>query len=201
MLLHAVTYKGPPIDDAEILAELPSSIRSILEQINGFIQFGGGLHLRGACRSPAWHSLREAWHGEDAFHRQYPTVSEHDIPFAQDALGDQFFLRNGRVFKLHSETGDIDNTDKEFPAFLQEAQENPIDFLLLNVLVEYHKNGGKLEPGQLLNVYPPFCTEESSQGVSLSAVSASERRSFLAGLARQLQQVEDGQSVEFIIDR
>lgn len=35
-------------------------------------------------------------------------------------------------------------------------------------------------------MYPPFCTRESGEGVSLAAVPATERLDFLADLARRL---------------
>ena len=66
MELDHVTYQGPPIDDPAIMDLLPADYRGLLEQINGFVQFGGGLHVRGACQSPAWHAVRIAWEGEQA---------------------------------------------------------------------------------------------------------------------------------------
>lgn len=88
MQLAHVTFVGPPIDDRDLLSNLPKNLADLLEQINGFIQFHGGLHLRGVCRKPVWHSLRAAWLGKHAFHRLYPEVVEpEDIPFAEDAWG------------------------------------------------------------------------------------------------------------------
>jgi hypothetical protein len=52
--------------------------------------------------------------------------------------------------------------------------------------MQFQAEGGALEPGQLLNVYPPFCTAESGAGVSLAAVPVAERLPFLADLARQM---------------
>lgn len=43
MDLVDVSYQGPVIDDPQILDRLPHDYRSVLEQINGFTQFGGGL--------------------------------------------------------------------------------------------------------------------------------------------------------------
>src|SRR5688500_691944 len=106
MQLEHVTFTGPPIDDEEILARLPASLAGILRQLTGFIQNHDGLHVRGACREPAWHSLRDAWLGEQAFHRLYPDVRPDDVPFAEDCLGDQFLLREGRVWRLYGETGE-----------------------------------------------------------------------------------------------
>src|SRR5262249_38743554 len=106
MRLEHITYSGPPPDDGDLLTRLPAELSSLLRQPNGYIQFYGGLHVRGLCREPAWHSLRDAWDGEHAFHRLYPEVQPEDIPFAEDCLGDQFLLRDGLVWRLMAETGD-----------------------------------------------------------------------------------------------
>src|SRR3954453_4788104 len=107
MRLEDVTFVGPPIDDPEVLGLLPPELAGLLAGQNGFVQFRGGLHVRGACRGPAWHSLREAWLGEGSFHRHYPEVRPGDVPFAEDCLGDQFLLREGRVWRLAGETGEV----------------------------------------------------------------------------------------------
>ena len=107
MELDHVTFVGPPIDDHEILAKIPANLAGLLQQLNGFIQFHGGLHVRGACRQPSWHSLRDAWVGVHAFHSLYPTVHPEDVPFTEDCLGDQFLLRDERVHRLAAETGEL----------------------------------------------------------------------------------------------
>jgi hypothetical protein len=199
MILNSVTFTGPPINDKVLLQLIPQSLRSLLEQINGFIQFGGGLHVRGVCHEPAWHSIKEAWHGDDAFHRHYSTVSERDVPFAEDCMGDQIFLRGDSIVKLLGETGEIEELGKTFVEFLAEAQADPVQTLNLAALVQFQEQKGELKPGQLLNVYPPFSTEEAQEGVSLAAVPAHERHRFLAELAMQLQDIPDGQQVEIIV--
>src|SRR5258708_35360566 len=89
-----LTFRGPSIDDPDILEHIPNELAELLRQINGFIHSRGGLHVRGACHNPSWHSLRSIWHGDHALHRGYQTVRESDIPFAQDCFGDQFLMRD-----------------------------------------------------------------------------------------------------------
>ena len=67
MKLSNVTWQGHPIDDLDVLEKLPENLATLLRQTNGFIQYHGGLHVRGACLTPAWHSLRVAWLGDEAF--------------------------------------------------------------------------------------------------------------------------------------
>lgn len=197
MHLTHVTYAGPPIDDVEILTRLPKGLAGLLQQLNGFIQFHGGLHVRGACLAPAWHSLRDAWLGENAFHRLYPEVEPADIPFAQDCLGDQFLLREQQVWRLLGETGELEALAVSFREFLEQAQADPVEYLSLAPLLKFQEDGGTLEAGQQLSAYPPFCMDQSAQGVHLAAVPAEERRRFLANLAAQIRDVPDGGSIEF----
>ena len=49
----------------------------------------------------------------------------------------------------------------------------------------------------MLSASPPFCIQESADGVSLAPISAGERRRFLADLAAQLRDVPDGGEIEF----
>ena len=185
MELFHVTFHGPGVDDLETLECVPPALRGLLSQINGFIQFHGGLHVRGACREPHWHSLREAWHGSSAYRFTYPTIDRDDIPFAQDCVGDQFFLRDDRVVRLYAETGEVVALGLDLRGFFSAVERNPIEFLGLQPLMRLQTEGGTLEPGQLLSVYPPFCTHEAVSGVSVRAVPAQERLSFLADFYRK----------------
>ncbi|QEH35273.1 hypothetical protein OJF2_38210 [Aquisphaera giovannonii] len=195
--LNDVSFVGPPPDDDEVLERLPAELAGLLRQVNGFIQFGGGLHVRGACLGPPWHSLRDAWDGEHAFHRHYPNVRPGDVPFAEDCLGDQFLLRDGAVLRLRAETGELEAKGQDLFGFLRAAQADPRGSLSLEPLIRFEREGGELEPGQLLAAYPPFCTSEAADGVRLAAVPADERRRSLAVLAARIRDVPDGVSIVF----
>jgi hypothetical protein len=199
MKLETMTFTGPAMDDLDTLAKLPNALASLLQQSNGFVQFHGGLHVRGACLAPAWHSLRDAWLGDDAFQRLYPDVSPNDIPFAEDCMGDQFLLREGMVWRLYGETGELEPLDVTVKEFLDNVQEDPGEHLGLHPLLQFQRDGGNLQPGQLLSAYPPFCSEQSEDGVSLRAIPNLERRRFLADLARQIRDMPDGTNVKFDI--
>src|SRR6185312_15967257 len=94
--LPHLTYSGPALDDPEILDRLPEELSAALRARNGCIAWLGALHVRGASHSPPWHSLRNAWEGPDALHTLFDEVRATDVPFAEDAFGDQFLLREGR---------------------------------------------------------------------------------------------------------
>jgi hypothetical protein len=192
MDLHHLNYTGPAIDDPDLLEQLPKGLADLLRQTNGFIQYHGGLHVRGICKEPTWHSLREAWLGPNAFHRLYPEVRKDDIPFAEDYLGDQFFLRGGAVWRLYGETGEMEDLEMSFKEFMDSVEDDPGEHLGLHNLLRFQREGGHLQPGQLLSAYPPFCTEEAEDGQSLAAVPTEERHRFLAEFAAKIRDLPDG---------
>lgn len=182
-----ITYQGPALDASALLTELPRAYTQLLTQCNGFIAFGGGLHVRGLCTDPDWHSLQKVWGGDLALSRLYPCVTERDVPFGQDCVGDQFLLRDDIVHRLWAETGELETMACDFNEFLARAVADPVEYLRLQPLLQFQQDGSRLWPGKLLNVYPPFCTKEAAQGVSLRAISALEQLAFLADFAAQIQ--------------
>ncbi len=196
MKLQYLSYEGPQIDDGKMLEKLPADLRNLLQQINGFIQFEGGLHIRGACSSPEWHSLAGAWTGENALWRLFPSVEQTDVPFGQDALGDQFLLRDGTVHRLQSETGQIETLNCGLYDFLEAAQLDAVKFLSLEPLLQFLNDNGVLQPGQLLSAYPPFCITNAKDGVSLRAISSQERIASLASFAAQISSLPEGTEIQ-----
>lgn len=190
-----ITWAGPPIDDRQTLRKLPSDLANLLEFINGFIQFGGALHVRGVCQIPEWHSLHHACESSAAFHRHYRSVKKTDIPFAQSALGDQYFIRNDVVHQLDAECDEIESFDMDLKAFLEEVQSDPIGVLNLEPLEEFWGHGGVLEPGQLLSVMPPFILAQTDAKQSYRAISALDRLRFLADFAKQIRDLPDGANI------
>ncbi|HEY8099485.1 MAG TPA: hypothetical protein VIF82_01935 [Burkholderiaceae bacterium] len=193
MELNHITYSGPQFEeDSSLISALPQNLVSLLKQINGFVQFHGGLHVRGVCVTPSWHSLESAMSGSIALHRLYPVLTTSDIPFAQDCVADQFILRDSIVHKLEAETGTLESLGVGLGSFFSAIHENPIEYLTMQPLLQFQNEGGSLQPGQVLQVYPPFCTVQAGAGVRLSPISAQEAIVFLADFARQIIDIPTG---------
>lgn len=199
MDLPGLTYRGAAIDDVEIIERLPMELQQLIAQRNGFVAFRGGLHVRGACTAPDWHSLRAAMEGPGSFAARFRTVKKDDVPFAQDVFGDQFILRDGKVYKLDSYADQLEPIADGLVDFFGKVQEDPIRLLELGHLAQFESTGETLRPGELLMEWPPFVVEGSEKGVTLRRIPAAERLEFLADIARQLRGVADGTKVEFKI--
>lgn len=187
--IPGITWKGESIDDVELLSKLPPELVRVLSDKNGFILHDGAFHFRGACLTPEWHSIRAAWSGPKAFHVLYEDVQTSDIPFAQDQVGDQFLLRDGIVLRLSSETGEIKHIEDSLEEFLKKLSTDIESYL--NVGLDH-----KMQPGNLLQAYPPFCFQKSGKGSSLIALPSADVIAFHADLARQISDVPDGGQVQ-----
>ena len=186
---NEITWRGPGIDDEEMLAILPVALFEQLRATNGFILNNGVLHLRGACHDPHWHSLRKTWQGSEALHLLYEDVLPDDIPFAQDAFGDQFLLRNATVLRLFAETGEIEDIAPDLESFIEIVHHAPEQLFDLEA--------PEVAPGELLLAYPPFSVVESDNEVGLTRVPALEAIRFHAEVARQLKDVPEGAKIKF----
>jgi hypothetical protein len=185
------SFIGPPIEDPAILEMVPDEMSSAWRSRNGFISEDGGFHVRGACSVPLWHSLRVVWMGEYALHRLFQAVRASDIPLAQDCFGDQYLLREGCVVRLYGETGEIKELRMGWNEFLGHIDAGPLEFLELQHLHRFKREGGILLPGQLLFVYPPFVASYEGDR-SMRAIPSLELISWLADFARQIADVPDG---------
>ncbi len=195
MRLEGITYQGPALDDEAVLTLLPPELQTLLRQVNGFVLYGGALHVRGACEEPLWHSLAEAWVGENAFHLLYREVAEGEIPFAQNAIGDQYLLRDGEVFQLAAETGKVLPVAPSLTGFFDAVGRAPFELLFMEPLRRMLESGGRLEPGQLIHVHPPFCTREVEAGVSLRPVDAETVIAYHADFAKKIAGLAEGEKV------
>ena len=198
--LMTASFVGEQPDDNMVLAKLPRDYSEFLHSINGCVVFGGGLHIRGASATPDWHSLGRVWIGDDRLSQMYPVLSADDIPFAQDCFGDQFLLRSESVVRLHGETGEVEDLAIGWREFLKAVVADPIENLSLQLLEHFRSQGGSLQPGQILSVYPPFCSEESANGVSLKPVPALERIRYLADFAAQISNLSNGSRIRMVLE-
>ena len=111
----------------------PAPLADVLSERNGIVAFGGGLHVRGVCDSPSWHSLDRVWAGDASVPRRCLRMSGSEFaPLAQDAVGDQWLLRGEQVIHLATETGEIDPLGHTLVEFFEAARADPVAVLGLH---------------------------------------------------------------------
>ena len=151
-MLPGLTYPGAPLDDVAILERIPQEYAQLLAQQNGFIALWGGIHLRGACSRPVWHSLAAALDGPAALSRLFPPIRPDDLPFGQSALGVQLVLRRGVVWRLDPVAFTMECLRLDLAGLITTLDHDPSAVLDLEPLARFRAGGEQLLPGQLLAV-------------------------------------------------
>lgn len=193
--MQDITYIGAPVSDSATFKLLPFEMQAFMLQNNGLIAYFGGIHFRGCCQEPAWHSIKEAWQGEQAFWRIYKKVRQSDLPFAQDAVGNQFLLRHNQVWFLDTETGAMQNLNVDFSRFVEAVQRFPGEALDLRAVGTFMQAGAALAPGELLAVYPPQCIQTNGEELNLTRMPVATRLDSLANLHKQVIKLKPGQQI------
>jgi hypothetical protein len=145
-------------------------------------------------------------------------MTKEDVPFAQDFLGNQYILRDEQVMRVMGETAELgpplpgltaiqSGRVVEVPAlslgvFIQ-AIHGFKGALNLELLDQYLKAGHTLDPGDLMHVYPPMCSQEAASGIGLSAIPmrAEKRLDFLASVVRAVRDAGPGGRPSFPLVR
>lgn len=200
MKLQGITYKNQTIDDESTFRQLPEILQRFLKQLNGVVAFKGGLHIRGCTSNPSWHSINHVWSGKLAFWKHYPDILDTDVPFGQDCMGDQFLLRGEKVIKLYAETGDVQDLNLNFVAFLDEIENDPVEFLGMFPLVHFEMDGKELQPGQLLQADPPLSLNPSGNNIFLKAIPVEEQLLFLSEFYKRRKRTEEGNDFVFLVE-
>lgn len=170
--------------------------KAYLEYINNLEKtflFDGWLQLRHESDTKKWDDINYYWIWNGAFYKYYENINKSDIPIAQDAFGDQFFIRDGKMIKLYSEDGEIENINLSFNEWIKKCLINPE--ARLNIDLKY-----KLVEWELLLAYPPFCTEEWSNA-KITIVPYKEVIDFHIDFYNQIKQIPNKSKIQIkVID-
>ena len=200
MNLPDTTYQNETIEDRDTFNLLPNELKEFIFKCNGLVALNGGIQFKGCVNLPKWISLYETWKGKLKLYNVYEAVESTDIPIAQDAFGDQYLYRNGNIFKLNSESGELESLNCTLKQFIKNIETDAIDYLSLQQIFELKDMGIELKNGELMNVYPPFIFKSESER-SYKPVPAIEQISFLQNLYIQTKDLEDGQSMNIEIKK
>jgi hypothetical protein len=171
-----ITYKGEPINDWITFNRLPGCVQDFLIEINGFTVRNNVYHIRGCVNSPDWHSLNEVWHGETKLSDLFNSVSPYDIPIAQDCTGNQFIIRQNRMYMLDVETDSLVLMKINFQEFIRQIAE-----LSYDELQDSNMQNVEVAPGQHFSYYP---IDSSVLDFSLKAFDALAHLKLLSMIAR-----------------
>ena len=195
MNLSDITYSNKTIEDRETFDVLPNDLKEFYLTCNGMIALQGGIQFRGCVSEPKWNSLYQIWKGTSNLHSIYDSIVEKDIPIAQDAFGDQYIYRYGQIYRLFSESGELDDLDCTLEQFIKEIEKDAINYLSLQQIRDLAVKGIVLKNGEMMNVYPPFIFKSDTER-KYKAVPTQEQIDFLKDLYLQTKDLEEGEQIK-----
>ena len=183
------------ITDTATYNAMPKEIQELLSKMNGVRLLDGGLTFYNCTREKVWNALLFAIAGDRALYKTYDQLLPNDLPFAIDCFGDQYIWRQGIVFHLTGDSGEVRSLDFTLDQFIEGISTNPIDFLNLAPFIELTQNRQTtLNQDQLFGVYPPFMMQHEGER-TFKAIEAEEVIDYLKYLYCQLKDIPDGVNI------
>ena len=171
-------------------------LHSLLSARNGFMCFGSALHVLPSGedeRSLEWWNTHELWRDS------YEGMADGFLFFAEDAFGNQFGIRDDRVFFFDAETADTDvvaGSLEEWSKTLLSDYEQITGYPLAR---SWQEKNGPLPANQRLVAKVPFVVGGQFDVSNLHALDAVKAMRFRGELARQIRDLPDGTPIKFEI--
>ncbi len=142
-LAHVTFLSGSPIDDLRD-SPCPAAPAIQLQQLNGFIQFHGGSHVRGACRQLPVPPLRDARSECSVFHS--PTAVHRGHSLAEDVWATVHPARWASASTI-SRDGELQALNLTSPGSSTQFRPIRLNSCLSSPFLQFQRDGGALEAG------------------------------------------------------
>lgn len=145
-------FAAAPYDPACARATLEAAGRSadaharFLQRWNGCYALGGALHVFGARPDPPNQSL-DLWNRLDGWRQSFGLIAEGLWFFAENAFGDQFAYREGKVVRLKAAESRVEPVAASFAEWLEATLLDPQRWLALELFEACVARLGPLPPG------------------------------------------------------
>ena len=191
----------PPILDQAILnlaGNLGEKLASLLTQKNGFYCFESALHIFPSGSSTHDISL-ESWNSQQLWRKDYGSLAEKGLFFAEDIFGVQFCILNNKIVTFDPETGDtelIANNLENWAKCILDDYEFLTGFSFAH---SWQQRYGAIPPGKRLLPKIPFVLGGEFEIENLYVLDSIKGMQFRADLARQIKDNPDGTKIKFKI--
>jgi len=178
-------------------ASLGNELKHLLSLRNGFYAFESALHVFPA-ESGAEMNLND-WNLPGLWRFEYGDLADSTLFFAEDAFGNQFSLRDGRVCFFDAETGE----QTAFAADLEGWAERILKHCNVStgypLLHDWQQKNSALANGTRLMPKLPFVLGGRYSVDNLYCIAGVSGMKTRGDLARQLKDLPDGTQVRFEI--
>lgn len=173
-----------------------SKLKELLESKNGFFAFESALRVFPTENSSYSYSLSE-WNSSGLWRNTYGELAADLQFFAEDIFGNQFCINGDGFYSFDSETADLKylgGTMEEWAAAILDDYNLTTGYSLAHAWQT--KNGVLSNCNRLMPKIPFVCGGEFDLG-NLVAIESARSMRCRGNLALQIQNVADGEQVEF----
>ncbi|MCZ7572901.1 MAG: SMI1/KNR4 family protein [Ardenticatenaceae bacterium] len=187
-----------PEDIVHMAGALHKELEELLALKNGFFVFESALHIFPLGPASEGYDLGP-WNSNDLWRAEYGDMAVGSLFFAEDIFGEQFCLREGRVWRFDPETGEYERVATNLEGWARRILQNyeqETGYPLAHAWQETH---GRLPPRERLLPKMPFVLGGEYNVENLYAQDAVKGMKSRAYLARQIRDLPDGAQIQFEI--
>src|SRR5262249_25280537 len=169
-----------------------------LNRKNGFYAFESALHVFPMGGKEGVLDLAQ-WNRDRLWRKDYGTLTQGCLFFAEDVFGCQFCIREEAVYFFDPETGEareIARSLQEWAGLILDDYEVQTGFPIAHRWQEQH---GPLPPGMRLVAKIPFVCGGTYEISNLALMDSVQAMRCRANLARQIHSLPDGTKIRFRI--
>lgn len=173
---------------------------ALLTKKNGFFAFESALHVFSshACSSDIG---LERWNDDMLWRNEYEDLVGECLFFAENIFGDQFCIKNNKIFIFDSETGSLEHLSNDLCGWARRVISDYNVLTGFPVAHEWQSVHGKIPPGCRLSPKKPFVTGGDYSTSNLFVCDSIEAMKYKGSVAVQIKSIPDGGQIMFDIDK
>jgi hypothetical protein len=191
------TY-NPASDAISHSGDIAASIGEVLAARNGFFCFESALRFFPSTSVKSSWGMSE-WNSPALWKADYRGIADNVFCFAEEILGRQFVIHDGKIAVFEPETGELENVASSLEEW---AAKLLLDYRQMTGHVFAHawqSVHGPLQPRHRLMARTPFVLGGEYAIENLAALDSAQMMRSLGNLAFQLRDLPDGAKVQFQI--
>lgn len=203
-----VSIGSQPLDNghpylSQILLDIAGSmveeLYSFLSKKNGFLAFESALHVFPANNLNGVMNL-ETWNSDELWRKNYGTLAENCLFFAEDIFGGQFCIFNNKIYSFDPETGNKEVVGDNIEQWAKLILEDYNVLTGFSLAHQWQQEHGILPINKRLLPKIPFVAGGRFTVDNLYSVDSVKGMKVRADIAQQIHDLPDGTKITVRVD-
>lgn len=174
---------------------LGNALAQMLGMRNGFYAFESALHVFAMGQGADPYNL-DTWNDRDLWIAEYAGLADNALFFAEDIFGDQFCIRDHRIWRFVAETGETEKMGHTLDQWAQQIVDNYEVETGYPLARDWQAQHGILAATDRLLPKRPFVLGGAFDVTNLYALDRVKGMRFRGNLARQIKNIPDKSKIK-----